>query len=59
MIRITLLGNLTGAVLTFVYFRFLDVSAHEGARHVGQAELLFFVAGFAVLVSVARALRSR
>ncbi|MBI3375279.1 MAG: HAMP domain-containing protein [Betaproteobacteria bacterium] len=59
MIRITLLGNLTGAVLTFVYFRFLDVSAHEGAKSIGQGELLFFVAGFAVLVAIGHAMGSR
>ncbi len=26
----TILGNLAGALLTFVYFNFLDPSAHEG-----------------------------
>ena len=57
--RITLLGNLAGAVLTFVYFRFLDPSAHAGARPVGQGELLYFVVAFSLLAAAGHALASR
>ena len=50
--RITILGNLAGALFTFIYFRFLDPSAHEGARPVGLGELLYFVVAFSLLVGV-------
>lgn len=47
-----ILGNLAGAVLTFLYFRLLDPSAYEDAGRLGPSELLFFVFGFALIVAV-------
>ncbi len=56
--RITILGNLAGALLTFVYFRLLDPAAHEG-RAVEPGELLYFVVAFALLIAAGHALASR
>ena len=52
MTRIMLLGNLAGAVFTFIYFRFLDTVALEGATHLGRGEALYFVAGFSLLAAI-------
>jgi class 3 adenylate cyclase len=46
------LGNLGGAVLTFIYFREVDPIA--GRVEIGPAELLFFVLGFTLLSVVGR-----
>jgi len=59
MMRLTVLGNLAGAVLSFVYFRFLDPSAHEGVRPVRAAEMLFFVVGFGLLSCIGYLIGSR
>lgn len=56
--RITILGNLAGAVLTFVYFRLLDPAAHEG-RAVERGELIYFAVAFALLVAAGHAVASR
>lgn len=52
MRRLTLFGNLSGALGTFFYFRFLDVSAHENSTAVGRAEILYFVAGFTMISAI-------
>ncbi|MEI6723901.1 MAG: hypothetical protein WCO67_24325, partial [Betaproteobacteria bacterium] len=52
MRRLTLFGNLSGALGTFFYFRFLDVSAHENSAAVGRAEILYFVAGFTMISAI-------
>ena len=57
--RTTILGNLTGALLTFVYFNFLDPSAHEGAPSFGFAVAAFFVVSFAALSVMGRWLAVR
>jgi adenylate cyclase len=57
--RLTVLGNFIGALLTFVYFNFLDPSAHAGAPAVGPGIWIFFVVSFALLVFVARTVLSR
>lgn len=57
--RLTILGNLTGALLSFVYFNFLDPSAGEGAPSVGAGVLAFFVISFAFLAVILRSLGVR
>ncbi len=52
MRRLTLFGNLSGALGTFFYFRFLDVSAHANSAPVGRAEILFFVVGFSMIAAI-------
>ena len=47
-----MLGNLCGAVLTFLYFREIDPIA--GAGRLGAAELAFFVVGFSLLAVAGR-----
>ena len=49
-----LLGNLGGALLTFVYFRYLDTSAHEGQASLGGAEVAYFVFSFSLLLVAGR-----
>ena len=49
MRRLTLLGNLSGGLGTFAYFRFLDVSAHANLAPVGGAEILYFVVAFSII----------
>jgi len=56
LMRITILGNLAGALLSFVYFNFLDPSAHEGTPAVGAGVLVFFVVSFALLAVTGRKL---
>jgi adenylate cyclase len=50
----TTLGNLSGALLTFVYFNFLDPTAQEGAPRAGPGVWVFFAVSFAFLVFVGR-----
>lgn len=52
MRRLTLFGNLSGALGTFFYFRFFDVSVHENSAAVGRAEILYFVAGFTMISAI-------
>ena len=44
--------NLGGAVLTFVYFHWVDYTALENARMPSAGELLYFVVAFAALVTI-------
>ncbi|MEO8543313.1 MAG: adenylate/guanylate cyclase domain-containing protein [Betaproteobacteria bacterium] len=53
------LGNLGGALLTFVYFRYLDTSAHEGRSPLGQDEIFYFVTSFSLLLLAGRAASRR
>ena len=52
MRRLTLLGNLSGGLGTFAYFRFLDVSAHANLAPVGGAEILYFVVAFSMISAI-------
>ncbi len=54
-----LLGNLGGAVLTFVYFRFLDPAAHEGVSPLRLSEVFYFLGFFSLLMLTARAVSRR
>lgn len=47
--RLTLLGNFGGAVLSFLYFRQIDITASSVSPPVGPADLLVFVLGFTLL----------
>jgi adenylate cyclase len=55
----TTLGNLAGALLTFVYFNFLDPTAMEAGPRGGPAVWAFFVVSFLVLVLLGRHLSIR
>ena len=57
--RLMILGNLSGALMAFVYFNFLDTSAHAGAPAFGFAVAAFFVVSFSLLATVGRALGKR
>lgn len=57
--RLTIVGNLAGALLAFAYFSFLDTSAHEGAPAVGPAVGAFFVVSFSLLAGIGRTLGVR
>ena len=52
LVRLVVLGNLGGAVLTFLYFREVDPIA--GGARLGAAELTFFVVGFSLLAVAGR-----
>ena len=54
----TTLGNLSGALLTFVYFNFLDPTAQDGAPKVGPGIWAFFAVSFILLVLVVRRIAS-
>jgi len=54
-----ILGNLGGAVLTFVYFRFLDPAAHEGGTAPQLAEVLYFLGAFSLLLLTGRGVSRR
>src|SRR5712692_7563626 len=49
---ILIVGNLVGALLTFVYFRVIDPSSSDPAQRVGPWELGFFAAGMTVLLGL-------
>ncbi len=51
LLRLLLLGNLLGAVLTFLYFRVVDFSPST-AHPITAGELAFFVVGLAALGGV-------
>jgi adenylate cyclase len=59
MVLTTLAANLGGALLTFVYFRYLDPSALDGTAPVGAPELAYFVIAFALLFGIGRAIATR
>src|SRR5438552_11329487 len=44
--------NLGGAVLTFIYFHWVDYTALENSRMPTPGELLYFVVAFAALVTI-------
>src|SRR4051812_12693580 len=54
--RLTILGNLAGAPLTFVYFNFLGPSARGGRPSGGAAVWVFFVVSFFMLAVAGRML---
>ena len=49
LVTTMLVGNLGGAVLTFVYFRFFDPAAMDGVTPLGPIEVAYFVIAFALL----------
>jgi adenylate cyclase len=57
--RVTIVGNLSGALLAFAYFNFLDPSAHEGAPSLGWGVGAFFIVSFAILSVIGRTLGVR
>ncbi len=57
--RVTILGNLAGALLTFVYFHFLDPSANEGAPRPGAEVWVFFAVSFGLLSIIGRTIGTR
>ncbi len=59
LILAMLLGNLGGALLTFVYFRFLDTAALEGVAPPGAIEVGYFVVAFGLLFVLGRAAAGR
>ena len=59
LLWLTLPCNLVGAVLTFLYFRFVDPSAHQSIRPLAPAELVFFVVSFGVLAAIVYFVGSR
>ena len=50
---ILVVGNLVGALLTFLYFRVIDLPSAAPARALGPWEIGYFVVGFSALVAVA------
>lgn len=56
---VTVLGNLSGALLTFVYFNFLDPTAYESTAPVGPRVWAFFAVSFGVLVLIGRIVSRR
>ncbi len=48
----TLLGNLGGALSTFVYFRYIDPSALERIAPAGIGEVAYFVVAFTLLFAL-------
>ncbi len=58
-IATVLAGNLGGALMTFVYFRFLDPAALADGAPLGAAELGYFLGGFALLSLAGRTMITR
>ena len=54
LLSLAVLGNLGGAVLSFMYFHEVDPSASHGVAAIGGGELVFFVVGFALLSTAFR-----
>jgi adenylate cyclase len=54
-----ILGNLGGALLTFVHLRFLDLFALEGVAPLGWLEALFFLIAFTALIALGRLVARR
>ena len=59
MTGLTVLGNLGGGVLTFLYFHYVDPAGVDGGIEVGAWELVYFVLAFAVLYVIGRHLSAR
>ena len=53
------MGNLGGALLTFVYFRFLDPAAHEGVNPLQLAEIFYFLGAFSLMLLTGRVVSRR
>ena len=49
---ILVVGNLVGALLTFLYFRVIDLPSAGPSRDLGPWEIGYFVVGFSALVAV-------
>src|SRR6202047_4173951 len=49
---ILVVGNLVGALLTFLYFRVIDLPSAGPSRDLGPWEIGYFVVGFFALVAV-------
>jgi adenylate cyclase len=45
-------ANLTGALITYAYFRFVDYRAMDSTDHLGTGEILFFIVAFAGIIGV-------
>ncbi|MEO7150364.1 MAG: hypothetical protein ABIX46_01440, partial [Burkholderiaceae bacterium] len=59
LLSLAVLGNLGGAVLSFIYFHEVDPSVSRGVSAIGGAELVFFVLGFALLSTAFRMASAR
>ena len=59
LVATMLVGNLGGAVLTFIYFRFLDPAVLADTTGPGAAELGYFVAAFTLLFATGRIVAAR
>ncbi|HYN61217.1 MAG TPA: adenylate/guanylate cyclase domain-containing protein [Rubrivivax sp.] len=59
MLGLTLLGNLGGALLTFLYFVYVDPRAVSGRVATTGAEIAYFVVASALLFAVGRHLSMR
>ena len=59
LLSLAVLGNLGGAVLSFMYFHEVDPSASRGVAAIGGDELVFFVLGFALLSTAFRMASAR
>ena len=49
-----MLGNLGGALLTFLYFHDVDPAAVRGGAAVTGAEIVYFVLAFGLLFAIGR-----
>src|SRR5713101_5558871 len=56
---ILVVGNLVGALLTFLYFRVIDLPPVGPSRDLGPWEIGYFVVGFSALVAEARLVKQR
>ena len=54
--RLSLLGNLAGALMAFLYFNFLDPTMNESTPRMGPEAWTFFVVSFACLAIAGRTL---
>jgi len=52
MMRLITPVNLGGAILVFIYFHWIDFTALENARMPTAGELVYFVVGFVLLVTI-------
>jgi len=56
---VLMLGNLGGALLTFVHLRYLDPLALEGVAPLGWGEVFFFLIVFTALIALGRLVARR
>jgi len=59
VVGVTVVGNLGGAVLAFLYFKFVDTTAVGRKLSVEPGELVYFVLGFGLLFALGRTLSGR